>query len=82
VAELLHDGRPVFLNLDGGAADAACDWADRVDTVAARIADRPAAALLIRPDGYVAWAAETFDTAAESGLRAALRRWFGPESSG
>jgi 2-polyprenyl-6-methoxyphenol hydroxylase-like FAD-dependent oxidoreductase len=82
VAELLHDGRPVLLDLDGGVSDAARDWADRVDTVGAGMADRPAAALLIRPDGYVAWAAETFDTAAESGLRAALRRWFGPESSG
>jgi hypothetical protein len=82
VAELLHDGRPLFLDLGGGFADVARDWADRVDTVGARMADRPAAALLIRPDGYVAWAAETFDAAAESGLRAALRRWFGPESSG
>jgi 2-polyprenyl-6-methoxyphenol hydroxylase-like FAD-dependent oxidoreductase len=82
VAELLHDGRPVLLDLDGGAADAARDWADRVDSVGAHMVDRPAAALLIRPDGYVAWAAETFDTAAESGLRAALQRWFGPESSG
>jgi 2-polyprenyl-6-methoxyphenol hydroxylase-like FAD-dependent oxidoreductase len=82
VAELLHDGRPVLLDLDGGVADAARDWADRVDTVGARMADRPAAALLIRPDGYVAWAAETFDTAAEAAMRAALQRWFGPESSG
>jgi 2-polyprenyl-6-methoxyphenol hydroxylase-like FAD-dependent oxidoreductase len=82
VAELLHDGRPLFLDLGGGFADVARDWPDRVDTVGARMADRLAAALLIRPDGYVAWAAETFDVAAESGLRAALRRWFGPESSG
>ncbi|HEY0226875.1 MAG TPA: FAD-dependent oxidoreductase, partial [Mycobacterium sp.] len=52
-------------------------WADRVDTVSASITDRPAAAMLIRPDGYVAWAADTFDEAAAAGLRAALQRWFG-----
>ena len=76
VAELLHDARPVLLDLDGGA-DLAPGWADRVDTVSASIADRPAAAILIRPDGYVAWAADTFDPSAEAGLRAALQRWFG-----
>jgi hypothetical protein len=77
VAELLHDARPVLLDLDGNVASALGDWADRVDTVTASTADRPAAAILIRPDGYVAWAADTFDPAAEAGLQAALRRWFG-----
>lgn len=77
VAELLHDARPVLLDLDGNFADLAPGWADRVDTVSASITDRPAAAMLIRPDGYVAWAADTFDEAAEAGLRAALQRWFG-----
>jgi 2-polyprenyl-6-methoxyphenol hydroxylase-like FAD-dependent oxidoreductase len=82
VAELLHDARPVLLDLDGGVADAARGWADRVDIVRATIAERPAAALLVRPDGYVAWAAETLGAAEQAGLRAALRRWFGSESSG
>ncbi len=77
VAELLHDARPVLLDLDGNFADLAPGWADRVDTVSASITDRPAAAMLIRPDGYVAWAADTFDEAAAAGLRAALQRWFG-----
>ncbi|OIN79469.1 FAD-dependent monooxygenase [Mycobacterium malmoense] len=82
VAELLHDARPVLLDLDGNIGDAARGWADRVDVVNATTADRPAAALLIRPDGYVAWAADTFGAAEEAGLQAALQRWFGPESSG
>jgi 2-polyprenyl-6-methoxyphenol hydroxylase-like FAD-dependent oxidoreductase len=82
IAELLHDARPVLLDLDGSVADAVRGWADRVDVVDATIAERPAAALLIRPDGYVAWAADTFGAPEEAGLRAALRRWFGPESSG
>ena len=82
VAELLHDGRPVLLDLAGGVTDAARGWADRVEAIRATSADRPAAAMLIRPDGYVAWAADTFEAAQEAGLWTALRRWFGAESSG
>ncbi|MEB4211424.1 FAD-dependent monooxygenase [Mycobacterium sp. 94-17] len=78
IAQLLHEGRPVLLDLDGGFAERARGWADRVATVGATIADRPAAALLIRPDGYVAWAADDFGPAQEAGLRAALQRWCGP----
>ncbi|OBB83752.1 FAD-dependent monooxygenase [Mycobacterium sp. 852002-30065_SCH5024008] len=82
VAELLHDARPVLLDFDGGAGAAASAWADRVDIVTATLDDPPAAALLIRPDGYVAWAAGEFGPADQAGLHAALRRWFGPESNG
>ena len=82
VAELLHQGRAVLLDLAGGVGLAARGWADRVDTVRATIADRSESAILIRPDGYVAWAADTFGAAQEAGLRAALLRWFGVESSG
>jgi 2-polyprenyl-6-methoxyphenol hydroxylase-like FAD-dependent oxidoreductase len=77
VAELLHHGRPVLLDLSGGrVAEAASGCADRVDVVGAT-ADLGVCALLIRPDGYVAWAAETFDDEDEDRLRAALQRWFG-----
>ncbi len=83
VAELLHDARPVLLDLAGGGiADAVRGWANRVDIVSATIADAPAPAMLIRPDGYIAWAANAFESAEQAGLRAALQRWFGPESSG
>jgi 2-polyprenyl-6-methoxyphenol hydroxylase-like FAD-dependent oxidoreductase len=82
VAELLHDARAVLLDLDGNVGAAARGWLDRVDVVSATVADRPAAALLIRPDGYVAWAADAFSAEEAAGLRAALERWFGPESSG
>jgi 2-polyprenyl-6-methoxyphenol hydroxylase-like FAD-dependent oxidoreductase len=82
VTELLHEARPVLLDLDGTVGDAARGWADRVDIVSTTVEDRPAAALLIRPDGYVAWAADAFGAAEEEGLRAALRRWFGPGSRG
>lgn len=79
VTELLHDARPVLLVLDGSDTDAVRGWADRVDIVSASTADRSAAALLIRPDGYVAWASDTFGAAEHESLRTALRRWFGSE---
>ncbi|ORW93921.1 FAD-dependent oxidoreductase [Mycobacterium sp. IEC1808] len=82
VAELLHDARPILLDLDGGAGAVARGWLDRVDVVHSAAADPPAAALLIRPDGYVDWAADAFGPDEEAGLRAALERWFGPGSSG
>ena len=51
----------------------------RVDIRTAKTDDRPADALLIRPDAHIAWAAATdepADTAAPS-LREALSSWFG-----
>lgn len=60
---------------------AAAGWQGRVDvaTVVAKPADGPdplagTTALLVRPDGYVAWAGSS----AVSGLKTALERWFGP----
>lgn len=52
-------------------------WQDRVPLVTARSRDRAAPpALLIRPDGYVGWAAPAPGDA--TGLPKALTRWFGP----
>jgi 3-(3-hydroxy-phenyl)propionate hydroxylase len=94
VYELLHTGRPVLLGLEGDAQVAAVaeGWADRVDHVEAHSADEhwyvpavgeiPApAALLIRPDGHVAWVA-TPGTHSTTALRAALTTWFGPAPQG
>jgi 2-polyprenyl-6-methoxyphenol hydroxylase-like FAD-dependent oxidoreductase len=69
LAELLRSGRPLLLDL-AGVGDVAAGWRDRVDVVAGTHPDHPA--LLIRPDGFVAWAG----TAAE-GLVESLTRWFG-----
>src|SRR3954447_11397920 len=78
VAELLHQGRPVLLDLyDGRVEKAAQGWSDRVDIVAGSSADIESCGLLLRPDGYVAWAADSFDTDSERQLDAALHRWFG-----
>lgn len=77
-AELLHPARGVLLDLTGtGAlAGAAAGWKDRVNVVSADCPEPPAAALLIRPDGHVAWATDA-DTHPAEGLDQALAVWFG-----
>lgn len=76
VAELLREARPVLVSGSGDSVDVAAAWSDRVDLVTAAVTDGPGA-LLIRPDGYVAWAADTFGPGEADLLRAALTRWFG-----
>jgi hypothetical protein len=78
VAELLRAARPVLLDLAGrpDLTAAAGEWADRVDIVAATTPDAPADAMLLRPDGYVAWA----DDHGATGLRHALHTWIGAPS--
>ncbi|MEJ8644293.1 FAD-dependent monooxygenase [Streptomyces sp. MS1.HAVA.3] len=79
--ELLHGGRGFVLDLRGGSelSDAAEPWTDRIDVVTAD--SRPEGALadvealLVRPDGYIAWIASGGSGAA--GLTDALNRWFG-----
>ena len=84
VFTLLHDARPVLLNLgEPGGFDIA-PWADRVQLIDARYDgawELPAVgavtaptALLIRPDGYVAWVGDRTGM----GLADALTTWFGP----
>jgi 2-polyprenyl-6-methoxyphenol hydroxylase-like FAD-dependent oxidoreductase len=81
VAELMHSARPILLDLADRAdlREIARGWQHRVDIHTAETDDRPADALLIRPDAHVAWAAtidEPIDTAAPA-LRTALSGWFG-----
>ncbi|AXK32428.1 hypothetical protein DVA86_06945 [Streptomyces armeniacus] len=79
--EALRTGRGVLIDLSGrGLRTAACaGWADRVDVITAGPTSRiGASALLLRPDGRVAWAT---DGSGDAGLRAALTRWFGPEQT-
>ena len=76
VAERMRAARPILLDLAGSASlvAAAREWHDRVDVVRAT-AESAAAAVLIRPDGYVAWASDV--PHAVDGLRDALEMWFG-----
>ncbi|MFG1930390.1 FAD-dependent monooxygenase [Mycobacterium sp. NPDC048908] len=82
VADLLHRGRPVVLDLSGRLGDAVDGWADRVDVVVGSSDNTDACAVLIRPDGYVAWAADDFEAADRDRLGTALHRWVGAPSRG
>ena len=83
VFSLLHEARPVLLNLGEARSFDITPRADRVRLLDAEYAgswELPVlgsvpspAAVLIRPDGHVAWVGDGTDT----GLRAALTTWFG-----
>lgn len=77
VADMLHSARPILLDLSGGITLSH----DRVEVVRGTMASPPAAALLIRPDGYVAWAADDFEPEDARRLTAAATRWFGAISA-
>lgn len=79
VAELARTGRPLLVDLtDSGCVAAAVADAAGQLTVAGGRPDRevPATALLVRPDGYVAWASSAAAPDVEE-LRRVLTRWFG-----
>jgi hypothetical protein len=83
VFNLLHDARPVLLNFETRDRFDVAPWAHRVRLVDAKyegvwelpvlgeVAAPPA--VLVRPDGHVAWAGDLADRE----LPRALERWFG-----
>ena len=87
VFTLLHSARPLLLNLDQSGGFDIHPWADRVQLIAAAYVgtwELPAlgavtapTAVLIRPDGYVAWVGDGTDR----GLAGALTTWFGPPNA-
>jgi 3-(3-hydroxy-phenyl)propionate hydroxylase len=87
VFALLHDARPVLLNFGEPGGVDITPWADRVRAIDAGYdgtwelpvigtVSAPTA-VLIRPDGYVAWVGERTQT----GLADALTTWFGPPAA-
>ncbi len=79
--ELPHTSGPLLVDLAGRAdlREAAEPWHDRVGVVTAAAGRLQSDALLVRPDGYIAWAG-TVDQPADTAvpeLRAALSAWFG-----
>jgi 2-polyprenyl-6-methoxyphenol hydroxylase-like FAD-dependent oxidoreductase len=68
--ELMRAGRGLLLDRTGGLSVAG--WADRVDHVADTGAELDVPALLLRPDGHVAWAGGD-----QQDLLGHLPRWFG-----
>jgi 2-polyprenyl-6-methoxyphenol hydroxylase-like FAD-dependent oxidoreductase len=83
-AGLLRSGRPVLLDLAARTdlRESAGRWRDRVDVVTATVEERSADALLVRPDGLVAWAADVDEPGetAVPALRQALATWCGASS--
>jgi hypothetical protein len=87
VFTLLHHARPVLLNLGEPGGFDITPWADRVQMIDAKYVgtwELPAlgavtapTAVLIRPDGYVAWVGDP----TQLGLRDALTTWFGPPTA-
>ena len=67
---LLHGGRGLLLDQTGGLSVAG--WADRVDHVVDVSAELDVPAVLLRPDGHVAWVGED-----QQDLLAHLPTWFG-----
>jgi 2-polyprenyl-6-methoxyphenol hydroxylase-like FAD-dependent oxidoreductase len=87
VFELLHEASPVLLNLGDHRGFDIAAWADRIQLIEAEYAgvwELPVigavsapTAVLIRPDGYVAWVGEGH----HEGLTDALSAWFGPPAA-
>ncbi|MEO6413446.1 MAG: FAD-dependent monooxygenase [Pedococcus sp.] len=88
VYSLLHSARPVLVNFGPAGRLDLDPWADRVQLVDASydgpwelpvvgVVDAPVA-VLVRPDGHVAWVGD----GTQSGLEDALTTWFGPPEHG
>ena len=87
VFTLLHKARPVLINLGKPGSLHITSWAERVPMIDAKYTgtwELPAigvvtapTAVLVRPDGYVAWVGE----ASLAGLTEALTAWFGPSAA-
>ena len=87
VFTLLHDARPVLLNLGEPGGFDITPWADRVRLIDAEYVGKwelplfggvtAPTAVLIRPDGYVAWVGDGTNL----GLPDALSTWFGPPTA-
>jgi 2-polyprenyl-6-methoxyphenol hydroxylase-like FAD-dependent oxidoreductase len=87
VFTLLHEARPLLLNLGEPGGFDITPWADRVQLIDAKYvgtwelpvlgAVTAPTAVLIRPDGYVAWVGDR----THLGLADALTTWFGPPAA-
>jgi len=84
VYELMHDARPILLDLTDPNVIDITPWSDRVKSITASTTDPwllpvlgevpTPTAVLIRPDGHVAWVGE----GTTDGLTDSLTTWFGP----
>jgi 2-polyprenyl-6-methoxyphenol hydroxylase-like FAD-dependent oxidoreductase len=82
IAELARDGRPLLVDLteSGSVAAALADIGEQLTVATGRpVGEVAATAVLVRPDGYVAWASSQAkpDPAELREMRDALTHWFG-----
>jgi len=70
VSRLMNTGRGLLLSLDDKPRPIE-GWADRIDHVTAKT-NEEVDAVLVRPDGYIAWSSDDSEP-----LETALARWFG-----
>jgi hypothetical protein len=74
--EILRGGKFVLLTPASARSAIGRKWTDRVDS--ATPADASLPMMLVRPDGYVAWATdESAPASRDAALRTALSRWCG-----
>jgi hypothetical protein len=78
VGSLLREGKGLFLDFEPGASlkTLTSRWQEQVTYIARDARDRLGLrALLVRPDGFVAWASEAVPDDEE--ITQAIARWFG-----
>ena len=71
---LMHGGRGLLLDQTGRLSVAG--WADRVDQVVDSSEELDPPAVLLRPDGHVAWVGED-----QNDLLSQMAKWFGAPAS-
>jgi hypothetical protein len=78
IGELMLDGQGVLLDFDGHASlkTLASQYGDELEYVSGRAKEQLGlSAVLIRPDGFVAWASDSEPD--EQSIRQAVALWFG-----
>lgn len=68
--DLMHDGRGLLLDQTGTLS--VDGWSDRVDHIVDTSPELDDPAVLLRPDGHIAWLGDD-----QAGLENQLARWFG-----
>jgi hypothetical protein len=77
IGGLMHDGCAILLDFDSNAflKTLAADYGDQIKYVSGRAKEQLGlSAILIRPDGIIAWGADSSADCAE--LQSAVARWF------
>jgi hypothetical protein len=77
IGEAMHDGRGILLDFSGSASlkNVAGEYREQIKYVSGRAEEQfGLSAVLVRPDGFVAWAADNEPN--EQSIRQAVSRWF------